>query len=280
MLQNDKAYFEKRCELCEKALRSVNGRALRRKEIKLEKKVYSEQQNQSDALLKKIKPLYNDAVKNFRAYSGNRVQVFESKGFEDGIDEIFDALDDSLMINIVIDASGDAMEFGAAYRIRKMSLSKIGISFDLTNERATQYLESDRPLVLSSMKETTKEHIKPILIEAQKSGKSYGEVAKIIKDNYAFSYDRAQMIATNEIGHAYEYGNRVPMDDLQAEGYKVTKKWSTAGDNLVTPECGDYEDLGWIPLDDDFISGSGTQDQEAPRDSNPNCRCTTLYEYE
>jgi len=172
------------------------------------------------------------------------------------------------------------MKFGADYRIGKMSLGALGISFDLANERATEYLATDRPLILANMKDTVKEHIKPILIEAQKAGKSYNEVAKTIKENFAFSQERAQMIATNEIGHAYEYGNRVPMDELKEQGYTVTKRWSTTGDDKVTEQCNDYADLKWIELDDTFISDAGTEDQEAPRDTNPNCRCTTLYEYE
>lgn len=243
-----------------KALRSVNGRKLRRMEKKLEKKVESDLQDQAEKLSKKIKPL------------------FQKKSFEDDVEKVLDEIDDTALIATIIASSKEAMEFGGEYRVRVMKLAQFGITFSLDNPRATEYLESSRPLVLSKMAETTKEAIKPILIESQKLGRSYTATAKLIRENFAFSRDRSQMIAVNEIGHAYEYGNRIPMEDLKDQGVKVKKKWQTVQDSLVTPQCREYSRMGWIDLDEDFKSSNST-DKEAPRDSNPRCRCTTLYDF-
>ena len=82
------------------------------------------------------------------------------------------------------------------------------------------------------------------------------------------------MIASNEIGHAYEQGNFIPIQDAVAEGHKAKKEWSTVGDDKVTEECRDNQGMGKIKHDKDFLSG----DMTAPRAGNPRCRCTTLYE--
>ena len=233
------------------------GRRLRRRERALQRELNREFEKQKKFVIKKAKTLLN------------------KKSLGDDIDNLFDELSDEMMIDSIIVASGSTMKMGADYRIAKSKLGEIGISFDLEHPEAVKYLNTDRPLVLAKMKDTTKEHIKPILLEAAKTGQSPQATAELIRENYAFSKTRSLMIATNEVGTAYEYGNLVPMTDAFQEGYDVTKSWLTAGDDRVTDECRMNEDMGWILLDEDFDSG----DASAPRGDHPRCRCTTLYEY-
>lgn len=176
-----------------------------------------------------------------------------------------------------------SLERGGKMVVKKMKLGQFGISFDIKNKRAIEFLKAKKTLELSNSRGningTTKERIAAILTKAAKSGQSYEETAKLIIEQGnagVFSPARAQLIATREIGVAYEEGNREPIDEF-SEKYpdrEVKKYWQTVGDDRVTPECEANEDEGWIGLDEDFPSG----DQQAPRDGNPRCRCTTLYE--
>lgn len=249
-----------------------NGRKLLRRERALEREVQGEFDRQLGFVLGRYKKIRDRK----KAFDG----ACSVKDIDSDLDGIFDDIDPELLVNIVIDHAKGAMELGGNYRVKESNLGQIGISFDLLSPLAVQYLESDRPLVLSTLSQTTKDSIKPILQEALQSGQSYTETARQLTEAFGFSPDRAQMIAVNEIGHAYEWGNYVPMQDAKAKGYKVEKKWSTVHDNRVTDECKANEAMsketdGWIPLDTPFDSGDDT----APRDSNPRCRCTTLYRY-
>lgn len=176
-----------------------------------------------------------------------------------------------------------ALERGGQTSVKKLKLGQFGISFTIENKRAVDFLNAKKTLELSNYRGnihgTTKERISTILTQAAKSGQSYQETAKLIIEQGqagVFSPARAQLIATREIGVAYEEGNREPIDEF-AEKYpdrEVKKYWQTVEDDRVTPECNANQDEGWIALDDEFSSG----DQNAPREGNPRCRCTTLYE--
>jgi len=259
MIKNEYAFNS--FQLCLKALRRPNGRALRRKEKRLQRKVQTQLNEQKDYILKESKKLFGKKLYNIKADS-------------EDIDKIFDNLDDSGLVEVIINDSADAMKFGANYRIKKSKLGALGISFTLDHPLALEYLKSDRPLVLAKMTQTVKDGIKPILQDALKTGQNYNDTATIISEHYGFSQSRSQMIAVNEIGHAYGRGNAIPIEDAVENGKTAKKKWLTAGDDRVTEECGANEDEGWIPFHDTFASG----DSEAPRDSHPRCRCDTEYE--
>jgi len=244
--------------LC-KAMARPNVRQLRRKERALQAKVTKELERQKEFIIARSKKL---------------VKSFSFKGIEGDVDKIFDDLDNSGLETVVITAASDAMKFGAKYRIQKMKLGQFGISFDVDHPLAVEYLKTERPLMLAKMADATKENLKPLLIQAAKDGLSPQELALQIENSFAFSPSRSLMIAVNEVGTAYEYGNWVPMKILQDDGNKVMKQWATVNDDRVTPECEANEAMGWIKLDDNFDSGDDT----APRESNPRCRCTTLYE--
>ena len=42
---------------------------------------------------------------------------------------------------------------------------------------------------------------------------------------------------------------------VEQAGIRFRKKWSTVGDDRVSPECKRNEAAGWIPNDDRFPSG-------------------------
>jgi len=258
MIKN--TYFYDKFNILLKALRRANGRALRRKEKKLESKVQKALNDQRNYILKKSKKLFPK-------------KMYGKKASDSDIDKIFEDMDDAELTGVIATESAVVMTFGAKYRIRKHSLDDLGISFTLDHPRAIEYLKSERPLIWAKMSETTKDHIKPILQEAVKTGQSYTDTAEIISKNFGFSQSRAQMIATNEIGHAYAYGNQVPIWDAVKEGENFEKRWSITGDGKETDECLDNDADDWIPFEDYFTSN----DFDAPRDDHPRCRCDTLY---
>ena len=245
-----------------KALRRENGRKLRRMERGLERKVKARLEKQKKSILSKSRKLFNQ----------------KDAGLEKKIDVILEVVNDAGLVDDVMAQSAISMRLGALYRIRKLKLAKVGISFDLDHPLAAQYLKKDRRVLLESvLPQTTKDQIKPILLKAIQTGQSYEETAELISSAHSLSADRAQMIAVNEIGNAYEEGNLVPMKDLQNEGYKVEKEWITVGDAQVTATHSDNESDGWIDIDKAF---SGTGDDRAPGSDNPRCRCTMGYRFD
>lgn len=244
------------------------GRQLRRKERQMQRDIDAEFTKQKNFVISRMRYVLNKGM-----CACVECTTKSTKGM---IDDIFDDMEDQDMIDKIIVVAGTTMTVGAAYRIKKMRLSEIGINFDLKHPLAVKYLQTQRPLILAKMKDTTKEHIKPILQKAAAEGWSPQETAKLISENFAFSKTRSLMIASNEVGHAYEWGNYSVMKDVEDKGYKVEKAWETVGDDRVTEICLDNQRDGYIKYGDKFSSG----DETAPTQEHPNCRCTTLYQYQ
>lgn len=118
---------------------------------------------------------------------------------------------------------------------------------------------------------TTAAGIRDIVTEGLANGESYGQIAKAISDEYAgISSARAQLIASTEIGNAYNEGTLQAAQSLESKGVTMEKAWLTAGDDKVDPDCEANEAQGWIDLGDMFPSGD-----ERPL-AHPGCRCSLL----
>lgn len=246
-----------------KAIRRPNGRKLRRMERTLERQITPVLEKQRKHILEKARSLFNEKQTN-----SQKIDIILEI-----VDETNDEIVDATMSN-----ASRAMLLGASYRIQSLELAKIGISFNLGHPLAERYLEHDRRVLLESvLPQTTKDQIKPILLDALQTGQSYDATAEKISSAFSLSPERSQMIAVNEIGNAYEEGNMIPMRDLADQGNKVEKYWSTVQDDKVTPTHTQNEDDGWIGIDDTF---SGTGDERAPASDNPNCRCTILWRFD
>lgn len=169
---------------------------------------------------------------------------------------------------------------GANSRIQKLKLGQFGISFNLTNNPAKQFLSGLTTLHLSdregSITRTTKSGIIKVISDGVQEGLSYGDMAKRITalgEAGVFSPARAQLIATRTVGEGYEFGNRQPMNEARDKGLRVQKSWITVGDEKVTDECAANEEEEWLELEEAHSSG----DQNPPRLGNPRCRCTEGY---
>jgi hypothetical protein len=257
------------------ALRRNDGRFLARMEQRLQAKVL--------AGLEKQRAHVMACLANLSVFRAKGVHRVERKALDDELKRLLDGLPSEEIAASLVAAAGLAMLKGARTRIKKNGLAKLGIAFDLANQRAVQYLSGLRSLHLSdrqgSIDKYTKERIVAIIHEGVASGSTYTEMGKLIQDQGdegVFSPARAQGIAVYETGQAYEYGNRVPMMEAeQRTGDKVLHHWITGGDDKVTEECAANEDQGWIPIEVPFKSGH----DNPPRYPNVNCRCTTGYEF-
>ena len=243
-----------------KARRRWKTRKLRRLERQLERQLvidFAKQQKDVVAAYKKVFDKKSYSRKTTASEVDGIVSVIDNTGVSDSLKS----------------QCGLGMLYGAKITIKEQQLARVGISFSLDHPLASQYFNTTRSLEYAKIGDTTKKKIRPILKDAIETGKSVDEVAKTLKDSFAFSQNRSIMISSNEMGHAYEEGKIIPMYDAVAEGHKVEKIWQTVGDSRVTQECQDYEAMGWIDFDRDFVSSGGTIDFTAPRDSHPRCRC-------
>lgn len=105
-----------------------------------------------------------------------------------------------------------------------------------------------------------------VITHAMHEGLSNDELAKNISKVYSFSPERALKIARTETNRA---DNIATIGGYRTAGVKK-KRWLTANDDKVTPECMMNQKQGEIGIDDLFLTG----DSVPP--VHPNCRCTIL----
>jgi SPP1 gp7 family putative phage head morphogenesis protein len=117
--------------------------------------------------------------------------------------------------------------------------------------------------------EGTRDGIRADVRDAIAEGWTNKELADKLVDSYAFSAERAMVIARTETNRASNAG---ALNGYRESGVVGQKQWLTAEDDRVSEECeangsaGENQD-GVIDLNDDFPSGD-----EAPP-VHPNCRC-------
>lgn len=116
---------------------------------------------------------------------------------------------------------------------------------------------------------TTVERLRNALADAYAEGADYEGLVKAVQDEYAgFSSVRAGMIAQTEMNNAYNSGRMQLGLDM---GFNE-KAWNP--DGTACPEiCLPNVAQGWIPIDEDFLSGD-----DAPS-GHPNCDCSLDIRY-
>jgi SPP1 gp7 family putative phage head morphogenesis protein len=107
------------------------------------------------------------------------------------------------------------------------------------------------------------------VLDAIENGDSTDDLADRIKDSFAFSDQRAEMIARTETAKADSEGATM---GWKASGLVKGKSWSTVGDDLVSDECLANEAASVVDIDYDYGDGVLAPPQ------HPNCRCVILPE--
>lgn len=121
--------------------------------------------------------------------------------------------------------------------------------------------------------ESTREFLRDDVRAAMNEGWSNQRLAKELESNYAFSPERAMLIARTETQKASNAGALI---SYRQSGVVDGKQWLTAEDDLVSPECQENGEAGengdGVLTDWDAEYPSG--DVAPP--SHPNCRCTLI----
>jgi hypothetical protein len=115
--------------------------------------------------------------------------------------------------------------------------------------------------------ETTREMIRQTITTALQNDVSLTEMADLLQNAYAFSDDRAELIAITEIHNAQGKG---ALSGALAVGMKA-KHWLVSNDENKCVPCVSNGAQGWIPIDQDFLSGDA-----APL-AHPRCQCDAAY---
>lgn len=199
----------------------------------------------------------------------------------DSLDEFRASMGVNKMIEDIQKQVSKSLNLGykTAYRRFKDIFADVGITFDIQNPEVVNYINNFRALHLStalwSISKTTKDSVIEELRKGVTERLSYWEISKNITalSSFIFSKTRAKLIAVNEIGNAYEYGNYVPMYEAEQRWLTVKKYRQTVEDSRVTPECTANQTEWRVPLNHIWSSG----DNQTTRDDNPRCRCTSLF---
>lgn len=251
--------------------KQTNGKFLLVMKERLQRRVVQNLKKQLKWTLRAIVPLFekNAIQKNFSRSDANAI-LEKMPNQADIAEDIVASME--LTLNR-----------GAKTTIAKFALTRFGIGFEVVNKRASAFLGEKLSHELSQKKgtihATTVERINELLLEAQVKGWSYQETSKRIQEQGetgVFSQARGELIATREVGIAYEKGNNIPLAAFAEENpdRKVQKFWQTVEDSRVTKPHKENEQMGWIAFTETF---TGTGDEHAPGSDNPRCRCSTLY---
>lgn len=138
------------------------------------------------------------------------------------------------------------------------------------NELATQYaLERAGELIGGKFDigDATRNRVRELVAQAIDNGNSPQQLAHGLRDDIAFSRDRAQTIAVTETAAALGQAQKAAALEMDQD----EKSWETSGDEGVCEECDGNAGDDWISVDDEFSSGDDT----IP--AHPGCRCDVIY---
>jgi hypothetical protein len=121
-----------------------------------------------------------------------------------------------------------------------------------------------------SLVETTRNMVRSVIADGLENNIGTDAIADAIQESTAFSADRAETIARNEVATANGAGKGAGWSEAQADGLIITKSWQTSNDGDTCDECLGNEAEGDIALDDAFSSG----DDFEP--AHPRCSCVTV----
>lgn len=190
---------------------------------------------------------------------------------------------DEILNGLRIEFDGDlpsdlAEELGEIYSSSgSAGLAQLGVKMrselvDQVNDRAVNWAEENAADLVSGIEDATRDMLRNTIASGLADGLSAEEIASSIEEGYAFSDDRAMLVATTEIASANSEGALAGYEEAANEGISVKKSWLILDD--ACDDCQENADAGAIDLDELFPSGD-----EAPP-AHPNCRCVLVPEVE
>lgn len=136
----------------------------------------------------------------------------------------------------------------------------------VVNENAVEYAK-ERALELAKLNETTKDMLRPIIAQSLEEGHNTQTLTKNLKEAYAFSKTRAQVIAETEMCTADSAGNHQAY--VESGVVKFHKSLLGNNENHGSWDIANAEE-GAIPLDQPFKSG------HLHPAYHPRCRCVEI----
>jgi len=185
-------------------------------------------------------------VSDIDGYDWNWVEKYK--------DEVVEELTEAFMASFLVSLEPDVE---VKQTIARANVQRIAAEWAL--------LEAEEQLL--SMSALTRTGVMQIVSDSVRDGRSIGQTTNLIKTDFLFSPDRARVIARTETARALGQGQK---GAAVAQG-RDEKRWTTSADDLVSDECRENEEAGWIATADAFPSGVDTVPQ------HPNCRCVVRY---
>lgn len=143
---------------------------------------------------------------------------------------------------------------------------------DKVFDRAVNYsrihageLIGDNARGTGALAESTRKRIRAAITEGLEDNIGRRGIEQMLVDDFAFSEERAELIAGTEIGNANSFGSHEGLRRAQAAGVQVEHRWLCEEDACEI--CQANQEQGWIPLDEEFQSG------DLHPLAHPNCRC-------
>ena len=169
----------------------------------------------------------------------------------------------------------------------KQALTQLDLNdaklLDLVNERAVEWAREhaaelvgkkwvggklvDNPNAAYRIDQVTRDGVQSLVTQAIDGGWSNDRLAAALKDSYAFSASRAELIAVTETAFADVAGNMLAYEE---SGVVVGKRWIVGSAEKLCEVCAENAAQGVIPFEKAFASG-----RLAPP-AHPRCRCDVL----
>ena len=156
---------------------------------------------------------------------------------------------------------------GAAQGLAQIGAAATSSIVDQVNEKAVAWAEQHAADLVTKLADVTREKLRSDLAASIELGMSVKEIAAVIGPDYAFSPERAELIAQTERAFADVAGNMIA---YRESGVVSKKEWALGSEHDMDDECDENADAGAIDLDEDFPSG----DDAAP--AHPGCICDVL----
>jgi hypothetical protein len=159
----------------------------------------------------------------------------------------------------------------------RVALGQIGPSnadelVNQVNERARDWARRRAAELVGGaggeVSQATRDFLRNAITQGIDDGLSAEAIASKIQSDYAFSAERARVIAETEVARANSWGAVEGYREARSTGLDVRKSWLRLND--ACPVCTANEEQGVIDLDDLFQSGD-----DAPP-AHPNCRCVIV----
>lgn len=154
--------------------------------------------------------------------------------------------------------------------------AELNLAFSVLEPTLLEYTRAEAAFLVKNIPATTRDRIAAELKAGLAEGESIPALRERIQDAWAFSRERAELIARTETTRVTNGAQRQSMSDYQAsdDGVVVQKAWLSARDASVRDSHQeldkDGDESGWVGVDDAFENGL-----DAP--GEPNCRCTLIY---